>query len=222
MKNKINEIISFIRTNVYGANFDSAVVGISGGIDSAVVAALASKSLGGENVYGMILPYGRQKDIDDSYKVIEKFGIKEEYIDIKPMVSSFGGHYEDMNDLRWGNIKARVRMIWLYDMAKRQDALVLGTCNRSELLMGYFTLHGDGACDVEPIAHLYKTEVREMASQLGVPASIIYKPPSAGLWDGQTDEEELGMTYEEMDKMFMKVENMSFKMNLPKMMVRNE
>jgi len=225
MKSKqINDIVSFIRKCVLGSGLDNAVIGISGGIDSAVVAALAVNALGRYNVRGILMPYGKQSDIQDSYDVVKKLGITIEEIDITHMVDSFqeleNEERIEIEHIRYGNIKARVRMICLYDRAKKYNGLVLGTGNKSELLMGYFTLHGDGACDLEPIGHLYKTEVFELAKELKVPKHIIEKAPSAGLWDGQTDEEEMGYTYKEMDSIFMKAEGMSWKVNLPKMMVK--
>ena len=113
-------------------------------------------------------------------------------------------------------------MIWLYDRAKRHNGLVIGTGNRSELLMGYFTLHGDGACDLEPIGHLYKTEVRELAKMLEIPQPIIDKAPSAGLWPDQTDEEEMGISYSDMDNIFMRAEGMKWKTGSPKILERDE
>lgn len=224
--NRVDRIISFIRKTIYGAGMKNAIVGISGGIDSAVVAALCVNAVGFNHVYGIMLPYDKQHDIEDSISVVEKLKIKHETIDIFPQVQAFCGHggddEEGMSTLRYGDIKARVRMIWLYDRAKRHNGLVIGTGNRSELLMGYFTLHGDGACDLEPIGHLYKTEVRELAKMLDIPQPIIDKAPSAGLWPNQTDEEEMGISYSDMDNIFMRAEGMKWKTSLPKILERDE
>jgi len=186
----------FFTHNVFEyKGFKKAIVGISGGLDSAVITAICSKSLNPENVYGFMLPYGEQHDIEDSKLVCDVFKINKEIIDIKPIVDAF----PPVDKIRLGNLKARIRMTVLYDMSMKYNGLVVGTSNLTELMLGYFTLHGDGACALEPIGHLFKTEVRQIAKELGVPDRIITKSPSAGLWHGQTDEEEIGCSYETMD-----------------------
>jgi len=186
----------FFTHNVFEyKGFSKAVVGVSGGIDSAVIVAICAKALGPGNVHGLLLPYGDQHDIDDSREVACKFGINFQVIDIKPMVDAF----PPVEAIRCGNLKARIRMITLYDKSMEIGGLVVGTSNLTELMLGYFTLHGDGACALEPIGHLWKTEVRQIAAELGVPEKIITKAPSAGLWHGQTDEEEIGCSYDTMD-----------------------
>uniref|UniRef100_A0A6M3KXE0 Putative NAD+ synthase n=1 Tax=viral metagenome TaxID=1070528 RepID=A0A6M3KXE0_9ZZZZ len=198
-KEEVDYIVKEIRNTFNIKKFNKAVIGISGGIDSAVIANLCVKALGKENVLGFQLPNGTQKDIKDSCLLCSHLGIFNERINIEPTVNSLIKD-KDMTSVRKGNISARIRMIILYDMAAKYNALVVGTGNRTELLLGYFTLHGDGACALEPIGHLYKTEVRQLAKYLKIPKSIITKAPSAGLWEGQTDEKELGYKYEDIDK----------------------
>jgi len=190
-----------------------AIVGISGGIDSAVVASLCVKALGKENVLGVIIPIESSiYDGLDAMKVIEKLGI--DHIEVhgdspfyktwqKIIDSTIGLARENKliknHKLVKGNVKARIRMTTLYAISEMTNGLVVGTTNKTEALIGYATKYGDGGVDIEPIMDYYKTEVFEMARYLDVPVSIINKKPSAGLWDGQTDEDELGMSYAEID-----------------------
>jgi len=198
------KIVEFIRAQVKGAGLNKAVIGLSGGLDSSAVAYLAKEALGAENVYGIILPSKttNKEDIKDAKGVIETLGINLVEIDITPMVDSLLASLKDTDKIRKGNIMARARMIALYDQAAKYKALVLGTSNKTELLLGYFTKYGDGGVDIEPLGDLYKTQVRQLAKDLGIPDRIIKKVPTAGLWPGQTDEGELGFTYEEVDKLF--------------------
>jgi NAD+ synthase len=188
-----NEIKAFLG----GKN---AIIGISGGIDSAVIAALCVKAVGKNKVIGVQMPYGNQSMKDGSI-LMNHFGIEDGFVDIKPIVDSFKDALFMIDDNRLvnGNIRARVRMNILYAFAGSANGMVIGTGNKTELMLGYFTKYGDGGCDVEPIGDLYKTEVFELAKYLGIPDCIINKPPSAELWEGQTDEVEIGMTYAEMD-----------------------
>lgn len=172
-------------------------IGISGGIDSAVVAALCAQAFSRDNVFGILMPYGSQSDIQDSRDIVKILGIKSFEVDIKPMVDSFN---DFNNNIIKANLMARTRMTVLYSYANFHQGLVVGTTNKSELSIGYFTKHGDGACDIEVIADLYKTEIFELAKYLNIPQKIIDKKPSAGLWVGQTDENELGFSYEDLDK----------------------
>jgi NAD+ synthase len=174
----------------------NAFVGISGGIDSAVTAFLCVKALGKKKVFGVLMPYGRQSDIFDSIAVVNQLNIKYFQKDIKPIVDQY-----KIADNRFvkANIMSRVRMSILYAYTNHKNGLVVGTTNKSEMAVGYFTKYGDGGCDLEPIANLYKTEVIEMAKHLNIPQNIIIKKPTAGLWDDQTDESEFGFTYSDLD-----------------------
>lgn len=197
-KKTINEIEKFIQKRSQG--LAGGIIGLSGGIDSAVVAYLAVRVLGKENVYGLSMPYGKQST-EDAELVAKKLGIAYDIIDIKPVVDVFekqAKYYQE--NLPKGNLMARVRMCLLYGAANQRNMLVFGTTNKSEMEIGYFTKHGDGAVDIEPIAHLYKTQVWELAEELGVPRNVIEKKPSADLWAGQTDEGELGFSYHTLDK----------------------
>lgn len=197
-----NKIVTFIQETFQEAEKSRAVIGISGGLDSAVVCALLVEAIGEENVYGYSLPCGEQKDIKDSDLIADIMCIRYEKMNIAPAVNSLKKviGYKDNESISVGNIKARTRMIVLYDLSAYHNALVVGTGNKTELLLGYFTIYGDGACALEPIGHLYKTEVKQLAKYLKIPDIIIDKAPSAGLWDGQTDEKELGASYDEIDK----------------------
>lgn len=179
------------------------VVGLSGGIDSAVVAALCVRAIGKDKVRGIVMPC--KSNPDDAYcagQVVESLGIDFAVVDLEntldTLVEAMGAN--DITPLNLGNTKARLRMTTLYAYASQFNSLVVGTDNLTESILGYFTKYGDGGVDLLPISELVKTEVRGLAKYLGVPQDIINRPPSAGLWEGQTDEGELGMTYEEIDK----------------------
>ena len=185
------------------------VVGVSGGIDSAVVLRLAAKAVGREKVLGLIMPESESPEEDriDAEMLCDLEGVPSETIDITTMVEGFSsciGKAVDPKDL--ANVKARCRMTVLYYFAGSQTRLVLGTSNKSEMLIGYFTKYGDGGADLEPIGDLYKTEVRQLARDIGIPERIIDKAPSAGLWKGQTDEEEIGMSYDVLDSILRGIE----------------
>jgi NAD+ synthase len=194
--------INFIRDYVTESGFSNVVLGLSGGVDSALSATLAVQALGRDNVYGVMLPCSNSsaRSYDDALTLARKLGIHHERIDISPMADPYFDIYDPTADcLRVGNWLARTRMCVLYDLSAKYKALVVGTSNRTELLVGYFTQHGDGACAFEPIGHLYKSEVWLMAEELGVPMEIVKKTPTADLWTNQTDEGELGMTYSQLD-----------------------
>jgi len=183
----------------------TAIIGISGGIDSALVASLCVEALGQEKVFGVMLPYGEQKDIKDSYALIQSLNIPSELFNIQSSVDamvnqlSFAGH--EISRLAKANIMARIRMNVLYFFSGSKNGLVIGTTNQTEYKIGYFTKFGDGACDLEPIVELYKTEVWQLSEIMGnIPQTIIDKKPTAGLWDGQTDEEEIGVFYPDLDQ----------------------
>ena len=196
-------LVRFIREEVGKIGFERVVVGLSGGVDSSTSAFLATRALGKENVWGILMPY-KSSNPDSAHhaaEVVEKTGINSETVEITPMVDAYFEGHTDSDNTRRGNVMARQRMIVLYDKSAQHQALVLGTSNKTEALLGYSTLWGDMACAINPLGDLYKTQIWQLAEYLGVPNEIIEKPPSADLWDGQTDEGELGFTYEEVDKL---------------------
>lgn len=205
-----NVIIGFIRAQMEQASFGRIVVGVSGGVDSAVVAFLAARAMGAENVLAVRMPYRTSSRASeaDAMRVVDALGCRTERVDITPMVDPMLDLVSapdapvpgDALNVRRGNVMARQRMIVLYDRSAAFDALVAGTSNKTEALLGYGTLHGDMAAAFAPIGDLYKTQLRDVARHLGVPAEILDKPPSADLWPGQTDEGELGRTYERLDR----------------------
>ncbi len=199
-------IISFIQQHVGDKH---AVLGISGGIDSAVVAYLAVEALGKERVHGYSLPSSTNADEDTTLGslVATELDIAHEVIALDPIVKAFSSQADFIeNDYTIGNLKARIRMSLLYAKANSISGLVLGTGNKTEETIGYFTKYGDGGVDILPIGDLYKHEVRALAAELGIPQSIIDKKPTAGLWEGQYDEDEIGMTYENLDAILEAIE----------------
>jgi len=215
-KTETERIVGFIRNTVKKAEFEKVVVAVSGGVDSGTVLALCVMALGKKNVIAIKLPFGElnRKASGDANLIIRKFDLPKENIveiDIKSVVDliktqnkNFSTNqnreiYSKKDLIRHGNLMARTRMIYLYDLAKKEQTLVVGTENKSEYLLGYFTRFGDEASDLEPVRHLYKTEIRKLAKHLGVPKKVIDKEPTAGLWEGQSDEQELGFSYEEAD-----------------------
>ncbi len=195
-------IVRFIRDAVTKVGFEHAVIGLSGGIDSALSAFLAVEALGKANVVGVRMPYRTSSEgsLSDAQKVIDQLGIESMTIPITPMAEPLIERFSEMSQLRKGNIMARQRMIVLYDQSLARQALVIGTSNKTEALLGYTTLYGDSAAALQPIEDLYKTQIRQLSRGIGIPQSVLDKPPSADLWIGQTDEDELGYTYEQVDK----------------------
>jgi len=196
-------LVEFIRSELQRTGRRRLVVGLSGGIDSAVAAFLAVRALGPEALHCLLMPY-RSSNPDsaaDASKVVTQLGTRAETIDISGIVDAFREAGGPMERLRLGNVMARVRMILLFDRSAAHDALVLGTSNKTELLLGYGTLHGDLASALNPLGDLYKTQVRRLAEELGVPESIRVKPPSADLWPQQSDEGDLGFRYDEVDRL---------------------
>jgi NAD+ synthase len=196
-------LTGFIKSELTRAGFSKAVVGLSGGIDSALSCVLAAEALGPENVLALRMPYKSSSpdSLEHAQKLIEQFKVQSETIEITEMVDPLIGRDPEMSKVRKGNIMARARMIILYDQSEAFNGLVVGTSNKTEILLGYSTLWGDSASALNPIGDLYKTQVRQLSRAMGVPNEIIDKAPSADLWSGQTDEDELGFTYEEVDKL---------------------
>ena len=193
----------FIRDELRKAGFEKIVVGLSGGIDSAVSCFLAARALGASNVHAVMMPYqtSSQESLSDANSVVEMLQVNNEMIEITPIVDGYFGSQAQSKHLRRGNVMARARMIVLFDKSMQYEALVLGTSNKTELLLGYGTMYGDMASAINPIGDLYKTDVFTLARYLKVPESILDKKPTADLWEGQSDEDELGFTYAAVDKL---------------------
>ncbi len=198
---KIKEqMISFLKEETSSIGVKGVTVGLSGGLDSAIVAVLCKEAFG-ENLHTVMMPsqYSSSESIEHAKELCEKFDISYEVVSIAPMVEGYFKDKEDATALRIGNFSARMRMAALYDVSARDNTIVVGTSNKSEILLGYGTLYGDTACAINPIGQMYKSDEFEFARFLGVPESIIDKKPSADLWEGQSDEEELGYSYKTMD-----------------------
>lgn len=194
---------TFLRDEIRKVGVEHAVIGLSGGIDSALSCYLVAQAIGAHNVYAVRMPYrtSSQDSLDHAQLVIDTLGIHSETVEISDMVDPLIARTPDMSPLRKGNIMARARMVVLFDRSAAHKGLVIGTSNKTELLLGYGTLFGDMASAVNPVGDLYKTQVRELARAIGVPEPIVDKPPSADLWIGQTDEDEMGLTYAEVDQL---------------------
>ncbi|MGD8634176.1 MAG: NAD+ synthase, partial [Anaerolineales bacterium] len=196
-------LTSFIEVEIKRAAFEHAVIGISGGVDSSLSCFLAAKALGPENVLALHMPYETTPDEATRHatQVIEITGVQHKNIEIAPLVDPIFERLPEADRVRRGNIMARMRMILLYDQSVDFDALVVGTSNKTEILLGYTTLFGDNACALNPLGDLYKTQIWQLARAMQVPEEIVEKPPSADLWVGQTDEGELGFTYANVDQL---------------------
>ncbi len=202
-------IKNFIKTYVSNAGIPSVVIGLSGGIDSAVVAVLCTETLGRNNTKCLFLPEASTPESDrkDQRILVEQFDLSCEIKDITDLVSVFNSQcFIKPNKLAMANVKARIRMVLLFEYANMTNSLVCGSSNKSELLSGYFTKYGDGGVDIMPLGDVYKTQVWQIARFMGLPKEIISKPPTAGLWKGQTDEKELMMTYNELDQILYGLE----------------
>lgn len=196
-------LIGFIYSEITRAGFKRAVIGLSGGIDSALSCYLTAEALGADNVLAIRMPYATSsaESLEHAQLMIDALGIQSQTVPITDMVDSLFERFPDANHVRRGNVMARARMIVLYDQSEAFGGLVVGTGNKTEILLGYSTLYGDSACALNPIGDLYKTQIRQLARDLGVPEAVIDKAPSADLWIGQTDEDELGFTYAEVDQL---------------------
>lgn len=200
-------IIHWIKEYVKKNKAKGVVLGLSGGLDSSVVAVLCRKALGKDRVLALIIPcHSYKEDIDDALNLAKRFDIKVKLIDISSVYDKLIKILPSADKKSLGNIKARLRMLVLYFFANKLNYLVCGTSNKSEIKTGYFTKYGDGAADILPIGDLFKYQVRKLAKNLSIPLSIIKKTPSAGLWLGQTDEEELGISYQELDDILERIE----------------
>lgn len=205
MENLSKRLSKWIENKVYEAKAEGAVLGLSGGIDSSVVAILCKKVFP-KNTLALVMPcYSTNKDIQDALELVKKFNISYKVIDLSEIYDSFISLLETKEkkaDFKLAeiNIKPRLRMVTLYYFANKLNYLVIGTGNKSELTVGYFTKYGDGGVDILPLGNLLKSQVKELAKFLGIPQKIIQKPPSGGLWEGQTDEGEMGISYNQLDE----------------------
>ncbi len=200
----VRRILSgFIRTEITRVGMKRALVGLSGGVDSAVACYLAAEALGAKNVLAVRMPYKTSSadSLEHAQLVIDALGVQCVTVPITDMADGLIRQYKDMDNVRLGNVLARMRMIVLYDQSAIFNGLVVGTSNKTEILLGYSTLYGDSACAINPLGDLYKTQLRQLARAIGVPQVIVDKPPTADLWAGQTDEGELGFTYAEVDQL---------------------
>jgi NAD+ synthase len=203
-------LVTFVREEVTKVGFKRALFGLSGGIDSALTATIAAEALGKDNVLAVTMPYrsSSPESLADAKLVADSLGIETIEVDITPQIDAYFGRKdvptseERIEQLRRGNKMARERMTILYDLSMSENALVLGTSNKTELLLGYGTLFGDMASALNPIGDLYKSQVWQLAQDIGVPEKVVEKAPTADLWSGQTDQEEIGYSYAEIDRIF--------------------
>ena len=198
-----DHVVAFVRGQTAAAGTESAVLGLSGGIDSTLTAHIAVEALGAENVHGLVMPgaVSSEANMSDAELVAEMLEIPFDVVEINPVVESFRNAFPETGTDREavGNLRARTRAVLSYLMANHEESMVLGTGNRTEALVGYFTKYGDGAVDCHPIGNLYKQQVRQLARHVGVPDEFVEKTPTAELWAGQTDESELGIDYDTLD-----------------------
>ncbi|HEX2619910.1 MAG TPA: NAD+ synthase [Phototrophicaceae bacterium] len=195
-------LTEFIRDQIEKAGVKGAVIALSGGIDSALSAYLSAEALGAKNVLAIRMPYrtSSEASLTDAEQVIEDLGLPVMTVPITEMVEPLINQFPDMSNVRKGNIMARMRMVVLYDQSAARGLLPMGTSNKTEFLLGYSTIYGDSGVALQPIADLYKYQIRQLSAAVGVPQSILDKAPSADLWEGQTDESELGFTYNDVDQ----------------------
>lgn len=211
----ITKIVAWLQITLKESKTKGFVLGISGGLDSSVCAVLIKKAT--DNCLGLILPIESPvEDIDDASEAASLINLKTQYVDLTPVYNHLIKFLPDNNLIAKGNVKARLRMVILYYYANLHNYLVCGTGNKTEIALGYFTKYGDGACDILPLGDLYKYEVKELARALRIPEKIIEKVPSAGLWQGQTDEGEIGCSYDEMDRVLQEIEKGQIKGDVAK------
>ena len=207
LKEVHNELVEFLRENFKKAGFSKAVLGLSGGIDSALVAYLLRDALGKENVLAIMMPYksSNPDSLNHAKLVVEDLKINAKTIEITNMIDAYFKNEKDASSLRMGNKMARERMSILFDYSSKENALVVGTSNKTEIYLGYSTQFGDSACALNPIGDLYKTNIWDLSRYLKIPNELIEKKPSADLWEGQTDEQEMGLTYKEADQVMYRL-----------------
>lgn len=196
-------LTGFIRQEVRRAGFERGVVGVSGGVDSALTCYLAAEALGSQNVLAVLMPYRTSSPDSEEHamQVVQATGVQHTVLSITEMADGYLSQVPEADRIRAGNVMARCRMIVLYDQSAQFGGLVIGTGNKTEILLGYTTQFGDAACALNPVGDLYKTQLRQLAAAVGIPQVILDKAPSADLWVGQTDEGELGFTYAEVDRL---------------------
>ena len=207
LKEVHNELVEFLRENFKKAGFSKAVLGLSGGIDSALVAYLLRDALGKENILAIMMPYksSNPDSLNHAKSVIEDLKINSKTIEITDMIDAYFKNEKEASSLRMGNKMARERMSILFDYSSKENALVVGTSNKTEIYLGYSTQFGDSACALNPIGDLYKTNIWDLSRYLKIPNELIEKKPSADLWEGQTDEQEMGLTYKEADQVLYRM-----------------
>ena len=207
LKEVHSELVEFLRESFKKAGFSKAVLGLSGGIDSALVAYLLRDALGKENVLAIMMPYksSNPDSLNHAKLVVEDLKINAKTIEITDMIDAYFKNEKDASSLRMGNKMARERMSILFDYSSKENALVVGTSNKTEIYLGYSTQFGDSACALNPIGDLYKTNIWDLSRYLKIPNELIEKKPSADLWEGQTDEQEMGLTYKEADQVLYRM-----------------
>ena len=207
LKEVHSELVEFLRESFKKAGFSKAVLGLSGGIDSALVAYLLRDALGKENVLAIMMPYksSNPDSLNHAKLVIKDLGINSKTIEITDMIDAYFKNEKEATSLRMGNKMARERMSILFDYSSKENALVVGTSNKTEIYLGYSTQFGDSACALNPIGDLYKTNIWDLSRYLKIPNELIEKKPSADLWEGQTDEQEMGLTYKEADQVLYRM-----------------
>lgn len=200
-------LVDFLREETRKFGFEKLVVGLSGGVDSALTAALGARALGPKNIIPIAMPHAAsaQSSLDDAQEVADSLDLDLRVVDITEPVDALAKTLRCESPLQLGNIKARMRMIVLYDTSAAEGALVAGTSNKTEMLLGYSTQHGDSASGINPLGDLYKAQIFALSEEMGLPASVRTKPPSADLWEGQTDEDEMGFSYDDVDQVLVRM-----------------